>query len=275
MGSAEPKSPSVLGRAFEVLDAFPGNGEGTTLTALARRTGIPKGSLHRLLQQLVDYGALERVDQLYYLGGHIFELAKTVPLQSQLRETALPFMIELYEKVHETIHLGVLQGIDVVYVERLGGLRQVRCPTRVGGRMPAYCTALGKALLANSPGAVVRRVVEAGFVPHTRYTVRLPGMLIQDLERTRERGIAVEHEEMLPGVACVAAPIITAGMPIAAISITGPSNSVSIQRYRQALTTAVSGVAEALARNRAACSAGEGEAASGWSPWERPVRSAG
>jgi DNA-binding IclR family transcriptional regulator len=248
MGSAEPKSPSVLGRAFEVLDAFPGTGEGITLTALARRTGIPKGSLHRMLQQLVEYDALERVDQRYYLGGHIFELAKTVPLQTQLREAALPFMIELYEKVHETIHLGVLQDTDVVYVERLGGLRQVRCPTRVGGRMPAYCTALGKAMLANSPTSLLQRVVQAGLVPRTPYTIRMPGLLSQDLERTRDRGIAIEHEESLPGVACVAAPIMSSGRPVAAISITGPSNSVSIQRYQKALTAAVSGVSAVLAR---------------------------
>lgn len=246
MGSSEPNSHSVLGRALAVLDAFPDDADGITLTALAYRTGLPKGSLHRILGQLVEFGALERVGDSYFVGVHLFELARLVPIQRQLREVALPYLVELYEGVHETIHLGVLADLDVIYVERLGGHRQVRCATRVGGRMPAYCTGLGKAMLAYSPGDVLRRVVAAGLKPLTPHTIRLPSLFLDDLRRTHARGLAVDREESVVGVTCVAAPLLLDGQPVAAISITGPSTRIQVSRHGPAVCATAAAVSRAL-----------------------------
>jgi DNA-binding IclR family transcriptional regulator len=246
MGSGELNSPSVLGRAFHVLDAFSDDATGITLTELAHRTGMPKGSLHRMLSQLVEFGVLERVGDAYFLGLHLFELAKQVPIQSRLREAALPYMMDLYEEAHETIHLGVLDDLDVIYVERLGGHRQVRCDTRVGGRMPAYCTGLGKAILAFSSADLLHRVVARGLNPLTPYTIRAPGLLVRDLLRARTLGFAVDHEESVVGVTCVAAPIILNGRPIAAVSVTGPSTRTNVSRFGRAVTAAVGGIARSM-----------------------------
>jgi DNA-binding IclR family transcriptional regulator len=251
MGSGELNTPSVLGRAFHVLDAFSDDADGITLTALAHRTGMPKGSLHRMLSQLVEFGVLERVGDSYFLGLHLFELAKQVPLQSRLREVALPYMMDLYEGAHETIHLGVLDDLEVIYVERLGGHRQVRCATRVGGRMPAYCTGLGKAMLAFSPGELIRRVVDAGLKPLTPHTIRLPGLLVQDLLRSREQGYAVDREEAVVGVTCVAAPVTREGRPIAAISVTGPSSRTNVARLGRTVVAAAQSISRSLAEYEA------------------------
>jgi DNA-binding IclR family transcriptional regulator len=246
MRSGELNIPSVLGRALHVLDAFSDDADGITLTALAHRTGMPKGSLHRMLSQLVELGILERVGDSYFLGLHLFELAKQVPLQRRLREAALPYMMDLYEGAHETIHLGVLDDMEVMYVERLGGHRQVHCATRVGGRMPAYCTGLGKAMLAYSSGELVRRVVDSGLKPLTPHTIRLPGLFVQDLLRSREQGYAVDREEAVVGVTCIASPIMRDGHPIAAISVTGPSTRTNVARLSRTVVATAQGISRSL-----------------------------
>jgi IclR family acetate operon transcriptional repressor len=245
--SVEVNSPSVLGRALRILDAFTDGSSGLTLTALSQSTHLPKASLHRMLGQLVDLGMLERVGNSYFLGLHLFELAKQVPLQAELRETALPYLMDLYERVHETIHLGVLQDVEVVYVERLGGHQRGNCATRVGGRMPAYCTGLGKAMLARSSRDQVRQVIARGLKPLTPHTICAPGLLIEDLVRGQTRGYAVDGEESMVGVTCVAAPIVgNNGRAIAAISVSGPTNRTNLARYGQAVVQAATGVTRSL-----------------------------
>lgn len=247
MSSDELNNPSVLGRALRVLDAFADGSSGPTLTALAQRTRLPKASLHRMLSQLVELGMLERIGTSYFLGLHLFELAKQVPLQVDLREAAVPYMMDLYEQVHETIHLGVLDGLEVLYVDRLGGHQQGNCATRVGGRMPAYSTGLGKAMLAHSSREQVRRVVDRGLKPLTPHTIRAPGLFVQDLVRSQARGYTVDGEESIVGVTCVAAPIVAVdGRPIAAISVSGPSSRANLARYSQAVVHAATGVTRSL-----------------------------
>jgi DNA-binding IclR family transcriptional regulator len=242
MRSAELNSHSVLGRAFGLLDAFAGSAAGRTLTAefartpeltlteLSQRTGVPKGSLHRLLGQLVALDVVERTGNHYRLSLHMIELAALSPWLSQLRETALPFMIELHEATRQTIHLGVLRDTDVVYVERIRGHLSLNCPTRVGGRMPAYCTGLGKSLLAFANKQVTARVLSTGLKRRTPYTIAAPGLLLRDLERTAGEGAAFDREEAMLGLVCVAAPVLIDNHAVAAISVSG--RAAEIQRPR-------------------------------------------
>jgi IclR family transcriptional regulator, acetate operon repressor len=243
MSSAEANVNSVVGRAFRLLDAFAEGPAGParpprltlapelTLTQLARRTGVPKGSLHRLLGQLVALDAVERWGNSYRLSLHMIELAGLSPL-GQLRETALPFMIDLHKDTHQTIHLGVLRGTDIVYVDRIHGHRSVNCPTRVGGRMPAYCTGLGKSMLAFAEPQTIEQVMAGGLKRRTPYTIVAPGLLARDLDRAANTGAAFDREETVLGLACVAAPVLIGGKPVAAISLSG--NGPEINRPRLA-----------------------------------------
>ena len=139
----------VINRAVDLLAAFThGPGSVLTLAELARRTGLPKPTLHRLLAALEVQGLVDRTASGYQLGIRLFELGEHVPRKHKLREAALPFMQDLFEASHDTVHLAVLDGTDVVYLERIHGHRALNVASRVGGRLPAHCTGVGKALLA-------------------------------------------------------------------------------------------------------------------------------
>src|SRR5690349_12370514 len=150
-GSTQFDTTSVLGKVMAVLSSFTVDDHGVSLAELARRTGLAKGTLHRVLADLVEVRLLDRTAGGYRLSGQLFQLGMRASVERQLLEVATPFMEDLYERTHETVHLGVLEGQEVVYVAKIGGHRQVRSPSRIGGRMPLHCTAIGKALLANSP----------------------------------------------------------------------------------------------------------------------------
>jgi DNA-binding IclR family transcriptional regulator len=238
---------SVLGRTMALLTAFRPGEEELTLAELARRAGIPKPTAHRLLAELATWNVVERTAGGHRLGMRLFELGQLAPLQRGLREAAAPFLADLFEATHETVHLAVPDGVDVVYVQKLPGRRGPRIDSRVGGRMPAYCTGVGKALLAFGPPERLAEVLAAGLARRTPRTVIAPGLLRQELARVRALGVAEEHEESTVGIACAAAPVLDArGQAVAAISITGWANRMDTARLAPAVRTAALGLSRVL-----------------------------
>lgn len=142
----------MLGRAIRVLEAFRPDGRPLRLTELAERAGLPKSTTHRLAHELLELRLLEHEDGRYQVGLGVFELSGLVPVARRLRETALPFMQDLFLSTQETVHLGIRDGSDVVYAEKIHGHAGLDLPSRVGGRLPLTCTAVGKALLAYAGG---------------------------------------------------------------------------------------------------------------------------
>ncbi len=238
---------SVLGRTMALLTAFrPGDTE-LTLAELSRRTGIPKATAHRLLAELASWNVVERTPRGMRLGMALFELGQLAPIQRGLREAAAPFLADLFEATRETVHLAVPDGLDVVYVQKLAGRHGPRLPSRVGGRMPAYCTGVGKALLAFAPPPRVAEVIAQGLTRRTPRTIVAPGLLEQELARVRARGVAEEHEESTVGIACVAAPVLGVdGVGVAAISISGWANRLDTGRLAPAVRTAALGLSRVL-----------------------------
>jgi IclR family acetate operon transcriptional repressor len=245
--SDQRNEPSVLGKAIRVLDAF-GPETGTlSFGEVARRAGLPKSTVHRIAGQLAQWGVLERTKGGFRLGIRLFEWGSLVPHQRELREAAVPFMEDLYESTHETVHLGLLDGIEVIYVDKIAGHRGVSVPTSVGRRMPAHCTGLGKAILAFSGPELVARVISSGLRPRTAYTIVVPDVLRRELAGVRTRGVAYDREESVLGVACAAAPIRSEdGTAIAALSVTGPTVRVDPERLGPAVRTAALGLARVL-----------------------------
>jgi IclR family transcriptional regulator, acetate operon repressor len=238
---------SVLGRTMALLTAFRAGEEELTLAELARRAGIPKPTAHRLLAELATWNVVERTPGGHRLGMRLFELGQLAPRQRGLREAAAPFLADLFEATHETVHLAVPDGVDVVYVQKLPGRHGPRIDSRIGGRMPAYCTGVGKALLAFGPPERLAEVLAAGLVRRTPRTVVAPGLLRQELDRVRACGVAEEHEESTVGIACTAAPVMDAsGRAVAAISITGWANRMDTARLAPAVRTAALGLSRAL-----------------------------
>jgi IclR family acetate operon transcriptional repressor len=237
---------SMLGRSVTLLLAFR-TGEAMTLAQLCRASGIPKGTAHRLVAELEHWGLLERSGAHLRLGMRLFELGQLATAQHAIVEIAAPYLAELYRVTGSTVHLAVVDGVDVVYLQKFTRPDGPRVGSRIGGRMPLHCTGVGKALLAFSPQSVTEAVIDAGLVRLAPRTIVAPGILRQDLDRTRARGFAVEREESSVGVACVAVPVLgISGRAVAAISITSRPQRLSGPIMTAAARRAASGVARAL-----------------------------
>ncbi|WP_459985284.1 IclR family transcriptional regulator [Nocardioides sp. AN3] len=228
---------SVLGKARLILESFHIEDSALSLSELARRTGISKASVYRLAQELVDWGMLERAGQDYRLGLRAFELGSRVPRFRVLRDTVRPLMESLHFATKETVHLAVLDGLEVLYLEKVAGGPQAARPSRIAGRMPVHSTATGKVLLAHAPASVFDEVVARGLSRETPATIVMPGVLAEQLRIVRERGYAVEQEETTAGYVSVAVPLTgSSGMVLASVSITAPAFRADVARYVKALT---------------------------------------
>lgn len=240
---------SVLARGLALLDAFGQTDVELTLAQLAARTGLPKPTAHRLAAELVAWGGLERTGTGYRLGMALFLLGQRVPRQRGLREAALPYLEDLYEATHENIHLTVFDATDTLFLEKVTGRRSMPIVSRVGGRLPAHCTASGKVFLALGPPAYLRRVVDDGLARLTPKTIILPGLLRQDLARTLDRGYGINREESETGVVAVAAPVHDhRRRVIAAVSIAGSAHRLDLERLAPAVRTAALSLSRVMAR---------------------------
>ncbi|MFJ9391717.1 IclR family transcriptional regulator [Nocardioides sp. NPDC101246] len=242
---------TVLGKAVTILRAFTVDDQVLSLAELVRRTGLPKATVHRVAGDLVTNRLLERTSLGYRLSGGLFELGMRASVERSLLELAMPFLQDLYERTHETVHLGVREGRDVVYVAKIGGHRQAPTPSRTGGRMPVHCTAIGKVLLAYSDAEVRQEILNGPLERRTPHTIVAPGLLERQLDAVLENGVAFEHEESAAGLQCIAAPVLTdADRVLAAISITGPVGRFRPETHTDAVRAAAQGISSLVARRR-------------------------
>lgn len=242
---------AAVDKAVSLLLAFGGQASsGVGGSELARRSGLSKTTAFRVLGMLERNGVVERVGQQYRLGQRLHDLGRRVysPEHDQIRDLLTPFVTELYEQTHQTVHLAVLYGADVVYLAKLYGLRQVPAPSRIGGRAPAHGTAVGKAMLAHDPTAL-QITMDSGLPAITDATVTDPMLLDRQLAQVRSKGAAYDIEEVKPGLFCVAMPILTrTGRPLAALSVSIPTVE-GIRQVEPALRE-VSGKATRFVRTR-------------------------
>ena len=245
--NADVPPKSVLGRALTLLTAFrPGDAE-LTLAELARRTGLPKPTAHRMLAELAEWNVVERTPHGIRLGMRLFELGQLAPAAARAARGGGPVPLR---PVRGDARDGAPRRAGRAR-RRLraeaAGRHGPRISSRIGGRMPAYCTGVGKAMLAFAPPERLAAVVAAGLARRTPRTVVAPGLLAEELARIRERGVAEEHEESTVGIACVAAPVRDGGPhAVAAISITGWANRLDTARLAPAVRTAALGLSRAL-----------------------------
>lgn len=245
MRSTERNAPPVtlLARAASIVGAFDEPSPVLSLAELTARTGLPKSTVHRIVAELLDLRILEWQESGvsgagYHLGMWLFERGELVPVHRSLSDAALPVMEDLREATRQRIHLAVLEGVDVVYVEILGSTG-VSVTSRTGGRLPAHATGVGKAILAYSSAATVRARVEAGLPRLTPRTISTPAGLTRELRKIRSVGMALDLEESHPGVSCVAAPVFGADRRVrAGLSATGPTKSVDPVTLGPAVRTA-------------------------------------
>lgn len=245
---------SVLGKALAILRSFGADEPVLMLAEITRRTGISKPTVHRMARDLVDLGLLDKVDGGYRLSSGMFELGMRASAERTLLELAMPFLQDLYERTHETVHLGISDDQAVVYVGKIGGHRQAKAPSRIGGRMPLHCTAIGKVLLAHAESEVRAAVLSGPLERRTPHTVVAPGLLSRQLDAVLESGVAFEREESALGLLCVAAPVLDVdrGTVLAAISVAGPVGRFRPEAHATAIRAAAQALGSVLTRRRAA-----------------------
>ncbi|MBM2620692.1 IclR family transcriptional regulator [Actinoplanes sp. LDG1-06] len=243
---------SVIGKVSLILDSFTADDRGIGFAELQRRTGLAKATLHRLTGEMVDARLLDRVDGKFHLSGHLFALGMRASVERSLIEVATPFLEDLYERTHETVHLGLREGGEVVYVAKIGGHRQARAPSRLGGRLPLHATAIGKALLAFAPDSVREDVLTRPLGRLAPRTVTSAVMLRRQLDEAAETGLTYEAEESAVGIVCVGAPVLDGDdLAVAAISVAGPATRFHPRKHGASVKAAAAGIAITLARRSA------------------------
>jgi DNA-binding IclR family transcriptional regulator len=247
-GSALDLQKSVLGRAALLIEAFDIDRPLLSLHHLSERTGLPRSTVHRLAEQLVQIGWLERASSGYRLGMRLFELAGLVAGRNRLRERSLLAMRSLYEETGLSVHLAVLDQFEIVYLEKLSA-PSVEIPVRLR-RMPAYCTGLGKAMMAFAGDDYVEAVIRQGLPAQTEATITDAHELRNALRTVQDTGIAFDREEAVPGFGCVAAPIRGAGRAIAAVSATGRIESIDVERLAPLVREAATEIWSNMFSNR-------------------------
>lgn len=222
----------MIERVAGILDVFTDAEDVLGVSELARRTGLPKATVSRIVESLVENRFLERADRGVRLGIRLFELGETAARPRDLRRAAVASMTDLRAAVGHTVHLAVREGTEVVYIEILPARGTPKLPSRVGGRMPLLRTAVGKALVASLPVEEIHELLSA--VDGSER-----GAVERALEEVRLTGIAYENEESAPGVACAASVIrARTGEVVAAISASGWVGDFDAERVGPAVSTA-------------------------------------
>lgn len=226
-GDAKPALQSVS-IALAVLEALAVAPE-LSLSELARRIGVAKSTAHRTCAVLTTAGMLTRTEAgKYRLGLRLIEYGHLATARSPVGEHALPLLVELRTQLGETVQIGVPAGADVVYVERVEGQRALRYSSDNSRRGPVHRSSAGKVLAAFVPGVLEARL-KAGLPPSTGYTIVIPDLFREELDRVRARGYARSVDETEIGLSSIAVPVRHGadGPVVAAISMVGATQRVA------------------------------------------------
>jgi IclR family KDG regulon transcriptional repressor len=218
----------VVDRVVDILETFPRLGPELGVSDISRALGLKKATAHRLLASLRRRGivAQDPLTRRYRLGLKLWELGSMATTQVDWVDRVKPFLQELTDATGETTHLAVLNDGQVLYVDKVESHHALRMPSQVGKRNPVHCTGIGKAQIAFLlPEVLQRLVARRGLPAFTPRTITDIAALHVELAQVRERGYAVDHEEIEEGLVCIGSPIRDhTGHVVAAISIAGPSS---------------------------------------------------
>ena len=217
-----------ISNAFGMIQAIVGSdNEGATFSRIVRDSGVPKSSAHRILRELTDIGAL-RYDESTrtYSGGLLLpRLGSAVMSKYDIRDRARPHLIRLHEATGHTVTLGIQDGERGVYVDRIEHREfGVRLHSEIGKSFPLHCTGIGKIMLAWSSPQERKLALAGKLESYTKNTITNKQDLIRSLELIRERGYAIDDEEITRGFVCIAAPVFGPdGQLAGALSCTLPT----------------------------------------------------
>lgn len=232
MSVAAGSGRTVTSKVLAILGAFESGLASLSLSQIAESADVPLPTAHRLVGELVQWGALDRDGNgRYTVGLRLWEVAQNAA--RQLRETSRPYLQDLFSLTQETAHLAVREGHEALYVDRVYSSKRVPRASRVGGRLPLHATAVGKVLLAYEEDWLREAYVARGLEARTKHTHVNPVRLLEELRTIRTQGYATTCEEVRAGSCSIAVPIF--GLPghaLAAIGLVMRSTDASrMPRY--------------------------------------------
>jgi IclR family KDG regulon transcriptional repressor len=235
MKETEVYNVRAVERALQILNSFDDDHPERGVSDIAEAVGLHKATAHRILTTLLNYGFIERASNgsNYKLGVQLLDLGYRVNRRMDLRQEALPYIKQLGSTIDETIDLSVFDQGQILCVEMIPSSHALTIAASVGKRLPAYCTAGGKLFLANLPGEELAEFLQKPLLPITEFTLIDPELLRNELVTVREKGYAIDEQELELGVRAVAAPIIDhRNRIIATVSIPGPLSRLSGERIQ-------------------------------------------
>jgi DNA-binding IclR family transcriptional regulator len=247
--TVRPGPDKSFAKGLALLEALARSAKPRGVSDLARALCLTKSNTYRLLQTLLACGFVRRraEDGTYEASLKLWELGVQIVGRVDIRRAARPHLVRLVEATGESVHLSVLDGADVLYVDKVESSQPVRAYSSVGGRAPAHCVATGKVLLAHAPAETLAAVLQ-DLVSHTRLTITDPVVMKRELARIRKDGYAVNRGEWRESVCGVAAPMRDSrGEVVAAIGISGPAERLR-PRQMQAMSPAVVECAATISR---------------------------
>ncbi|RAK08503.1 IclR family transcriptional regulator [Halanaerobium saccharolyticum] len=226
-----------LDRALDILELIVDRENGMGVTEISRELEIHKSTVYRLLDTLKFRGFLEKNEDnhKYIAGIKLFELSSKVLNDIDSRVRVRPYLEELMQKTEETIHLGILDSGEVIYLDKVESNATIRMYSQVGKRVPAHSTSLGKAIMAHLPEERVKEILaEKGMEKNTENTITEIDKLLDHLEKVRKQGYAVDDEEQEEDIRCIAGPIFNhQGKVVAAFSISAPMTRMTEARMNE------------------------------------------
>jgi IclR family pca regulon transcriptional regulator len=227
----------ALAKGLAVIEAFDARSPTMTLSDVARKTGLSRGTARRLLLTLVELGYVGFDGKLFSLRPRALNLGFAYLHSQNLWQLGQPYMVELVERVHESCSVAVLDGIDIVYVARVPtAARIMSINLGIGTRLPAFATSMGRVLLADLPQEQVERLLEQAspLAKYTAKTVTEPPALLREIDAVRRQGWAMVDQELETGLRSIAAPIVDgSGRSIAALNIGTHASRWPIQKLTQ------------------------------------------
>nr|WP_106780720.1 IclR family transcriptional regulator [Lysinibacillus timonensis] len=226
-------------RAFIILERLSEHPSGMQITKLARETNLSKSTVHRLLSTLIElqYVNKDLETERYYISYRALYLTRNILSNSSLISVAKPILQRLVNEINETIHLCLEENGEVVYIDKIESNQTIRMYSSIGSRAPMYCTGVGKMLLSGKDENVLHDMIsKVQFTKRTNNTILTPTDLLDEIDRIRKCGYALDNIENEEGIRCIAAPIYDfSGKIIASFSISGPSSRVTLERIEEEL----------------------------------------
>jgi len=235
-----------------IIEALSSEPKGLGITELYENLHIPKSTIHRILSSLTEHNMVrqDKETNKYFLGLYFLHLATSILDNLDIRNTVRPYLEYINQRTNEVVHLCTLDNGEIVYIDKVDSKRKIKISSSIGVRGPVHCTGVGKAILAGMAEDEVRRILKTkGMRAYTENTITDKDYFIEELKTIRNEGYAVDNIENEPGIRCIAAPIFNhEGKTVAAISISGPSDRMTVERIEEELKKMVIDVSVSISK---------------------------